>query len=144
MQKHLTHCLTHFVNDRRESHKSEAGIGLIGTSLGVLMLMGLLLIALHAMLALQARTLVSAAAWDAARAMSVEQSGQSMSPSEAKSRIQTMIPGLHPVVSFDGTSANSVSVTIDATSPGFFPGVTSFDGVRKVHRTVTMRRERVR
>jgi hypothetical protein len=137
-------CVAHLLEKRRAAPKSEAGVGLIGTSLGVLMLMGLLLVALHAMLALQTRSLVSAAAWDAARAMSMENGGHSLSQSQAQTRVKTMIPGLHPIVSFDGTTSNSVSVTIDATSPGFFPGVTSFDGVRKVHRTVTIRRERAR
>jgi Flp pilus assembly protein TadG len=126
---------------RRALRSDEAGIGLIGTTMGVLMLFGLLFIALHAMLALQTRSLVNAAAWDAARSLSVADS--TTSPAEAKRRVNALIPGLHPVVSIS-SPGDTVSVTIDAVSPGFFPGVTSFDSVRKVHRTATIRKERVR
>ncbi len=126
------------IRARWAARHEEDGVGLIGTSLGVVMLFGLLLIALHAMLALQTRSLVNAAAWDAARSLSVE---KPITETQARQRVNSLIPGLHPQVSFHPTTA-TVSVSIDAVSPGFFPGVTSFDSVRKVHRTVTIRKER--
>ena len=112
-------------------------MGAIGSSIGALMLLGLLFIALHTMLALQARSLVSSAAWDAARRIAVHDGDGS---AEAAARVAALIPGLQPevvVVSTDDT----VSVTVTARSPGFFPGVTSFDRVRTVTRTARVRRE---
>jgi hypothetical protein len=131
-------------NHPLRQRSDEDGIGAIGTSLGAVMLLGLLLVALHALLALQTRTLVSAAAWDAARAVAVARTdGGSNAPEQAQQRVVAMIPGLSPetrVVVAD----DSVSVTVIARSPGFFPGVTSFDSVRTVTRTAVMRREALR
>jgi hypothetical protein len=114
-------------------------VGAIGSSIGALMLFGLLLVALHTMLALQARTLVGAAAWDAARSLAVQDGA---THAEATARVESMISGLNPVVRIT-TNQDAVSVTVVADSPGFFPGVTSLDSVRSVTRTATLRRERV-
>ncbi len=124
----------------RGDARDEGGVGAIGTSIGAFMLLELLLIALHTMLALQTRSLVSAAAWDAARSLAVHEGATN---AEATARVETMISGLNPSVRIN-TNDETVSVTVSAESPGFFPGVTSFDNVRSVSRTATMRRERVR
>lgn len=123
----------------RTRARGEDGIGAIGSSIGALMLLGLLLLALHTMLALQTRSLVGAAAWEAARSLAVHDGS---SAAEATARVQDMISGLDPTVRIV-TSGDTVSVTVTAKSPGFFPGVTTFDRVRSVTRTATMRRERV-
>ena len=123
----------------RTRARGEDGIGAIGSSIGALMLLGLLLLALHTMLALQTRSLVGAAAWEAARSLAVHDGG---SAAQATARVEDMISGLDPTVRVV-TSADTVSVTVTAKSPGFFPGVTTFDRVRSVTRTATMRRERV-
>ncbi len=112
-------------------------MGAIGSSIGALMLLGLLLLALHTMLALQTRSLVSSAAWDAARRVAVQDGDGS---AEAIERVEAMIPGLEPSVEVVSTD-DTVTVTVTARSPGFFPGVTSFDRVRNVTRTARVRRE---
>jgi Flp pilus assembly protein TadG len=121
------------LNHRRE----EAGIGLLGTTIGTLMMMGLLLMALHTMLALQTRSIVSASAWDAARALSVD---ATLGSADAESRVNATINGLSPTVKVQ-RSAGAVSVTVTARSPGIFPGVTSLDDLREVSRTATIRIE---
>jgi hypothetical protein len=103
------------------------------------MLMLLLGSALHVLLALHTRTLVGAAAWDAARARAGKQPA---TEAEARQRVNNMIGGLDPTMSFDGSTAEEVVVTVTARSPGFLPGVTSLDGLRYVKRTVHVRREK--
>jgi Flp pilus assembly protein TadG len=125
---------------RLERRSDEAGVGLIGTSLGALMMMGLLLMAIHTMLALQTRSLVSAAAWDAARALSVD---DTLGHAEAQSRVKATIGKLTPTVVVRRTD-DSVSVTVSAQSPGIFPGVTTLDDVRQVRRTAIVRVEEQR
>jgi hypothetical protein len=128
------------LRSRLQRRTNEAGIGLVGTSLGAVMMMGLLLIAIHTMLALQSRSIVSASAWDAAKALSVD---SSLGTNDASSRVNATIGKLKPVVGVRRT-ADTVSVTVSATSPGFFPGITSLDDVRQVTRTATVRIEEQR
>lgn len=116
----------------------ERGSGLISTTVGLLMLMGLLLFSLHVLLALHTRTLVGAAAWDVARAIAVE---NAESTSTAQQRANTLIGKLNPKVDVSGSDSNTIVVSVSATSPGFLPGVTSLDGLRKITRTVRIQRE---
>jgi Flp pilus assembly protein TadG len=106
------------------------------------MLFGLLLGAVHTMLALQTRTLVNAAAWDAARAVASDPTAADAS-GIATRRVNAVIPRLSPATSARVTN-DAVTVTVTATSPGLFPGVTSLDDFRKVTRRVTIRRELLR
>jgi Flp pilus assembly protein TadG len=124
---------------RWSTRKSERGAGLISTTLGTLVLMSLLLFSLHVLLALQTRSLVGAAAWDAARSVSLK---NGKSQAQATDQVNQLIGRLHPKVSFDGTNGDEVVVTVSATSPGFLPGITSADKLRKVTRTVHLRREK--
>lgn len=126
---------------RRPWRHSETGAGLISTTIGTLMLMLLLGSALHVLLALHTRTLVGAAAWDAARARAGKHPA---TEAEARDRVNSMIGGLHPTTEFDETTADEIVVTVTAESPGILPGVTSLDGLRSVKRTVHIRRERFR
>ncbi len=122
----------------RLEHVEEHGSGLISTSLGTLVLMSLLLFSLHVLLALHTRTVVGAAAWDAARAMSIENGA---SNTQAEERVRGLIGGLKPRIAFAGTNDEVVVVTVTAKSPGFMPGVTKLTGLRTVTRTATIRRE---
>ncbi len=126
---------------RRPPRHREDGAGLISTSIGTLMLMLLLGSALHVLLALHTRTLVGAAAWDAARARAGKHPA---TKSEARARVNAMLGGLHPTTEFDDTNADEIVVTVTAKSPGMLPGVTSLDGLRLVKRTVHIRREKFR
>ncbi len=128
------------IRSRLKQRHDEAGVGLIGTSLGALMMMGLLFMALHTMLALQTRSTVSAAAWDAAREAALDPTIQSQ---DAQSRVNAMIGRLQPIVELS-RSGDSVSVTVKASSPGLLPGVTSLDGARRVKRTAVVRIEKQR
>jgi Flp pilus assembly protein TadG len=123
------------------SSHDERGAGLISTSVGTLMLMLLLGSGLHVLLALHTRTLVGAAAWDAARARAVR---NPLSESQARQRATAMISGLSPKVDFSASTNDEVVVTVTAKSPGILPGVTSLDGLRLVSRTVHIRREKFR
>ncbi len=114
----------------------ERGSGLISTSLGVVMLMMLLLFSLHVLLALHTRTVVGAAAWDVAQATAAQGRGKV----DAQERVDNLIGGLDPKVTVSA-GADVVVVTVSATSPGLLPGVTSLDSLRKVSRTVRIRRE---
>ena len=100
--------------------------------------MSLLLFSLHVLLALHTRTVVGAAAWDAARAMSVK-NGQTSG--QAEERVRSLIGGLSPRIGFSGTTDEVVVVTVTAKSPGFMPGVTKLTGIRTVTRTARVRRE---
>jgi Flp pilus assembly protein TadG len=119
----------------------ERGSGLLSTTIGLLMLMGLLLFSLHVLLALHTRTLVGAAAWDVARAMSVE---DAESTSTAQQRANNLIGRLRPKVDVSASDSDTIVVSVSATSPGFLPGVTSLDGLRKITRTVRMQREELK
>jgi Flp pilus assembly protein TadG len=125
----------------RDRRRHEDGAGLISTSIGTLMLMLLLGSALHVLLALHTRTLVGAAAWDAARARAGKHGA---TDAEVQAQVDAMIGGLHPTTSFEGSNDDEVVVTVTATSPGFLPGVTSLDDLRSVKRTVHLRREKFR
>lgn len=118
------------------ARNNERGSGLISTSLGVVMLMLLLLFSLHVLLALHTRTVVGAAAWDVAQAAASPDGGKV----DAQERVDNLIGGLNPTVKVS-TGGDVIVVTVSAKSPGLLPGVTSLNSLRKVTRTVRVRRE---
>jgi Flp pilus assembly protein TadG len=127
-------------SQRRQRRSDEAGVGLLSSSLGLVMLFGLLLIALHTMLALQTRTLVNAAAWDAARELA--KPGVELDQTLAESRVNNVVAKLNPKVSVR-TDGEYITVTVSATSPGLLPGVTEGNDLRRVRRSATVRKERL-
>jgi Flp pilus assembly protein TadG len=123
----------------------ERGVGLIGTSLGTAVVMMFLFLAVHLMLALHTRSMVGVAAWDAARAISLDQTAGSASArtSLAQRKVDAVIGKLKPKVSVS-QSGGSIRVTVTATSPGVFPGLTGLNSTRYVTRSALVRDERER
>lgn len=109
--------------------------------MGVTALFGLLLMSLHILLALHTRSIATAAAWDAGRAVALD---GGVDQAEAEARVDQLLGKLHPGVSWAGTDADTVVVTVSVSSPGLLPGVTSLDRLRRVSRTVRVRREALR
>jgi hypothetical protein len=128
------------LRSRLNARHHEAGVGLLSSSLGLVMLFGLLLLCLHTMLALQTRTLVNTAAWDAARAVAKPGAAQNYA-AVANERVNNLVGKLEPQVQVS-FGAETVTVQVSATSPGLLPGVTSLDSLRQVERSATVRLER--
>ena len=102
------------------------------------MLLGLLMLSLHVLLALHTRSVATAVAWDAARSVAADGGpGQG----EAQRRAADMLSALRPTFSWEGTDDETVVLTIAVSSPGLVPGVTSLDPMRRILRTVRVRRE---
>ena len=109
--------------------------------MGVTALFGFLLLSLHILLALHTRSLATAAAWDAGRAVAVD---DGVGAAEAEGRVRQLLAKLDPSVVWTGTDQDTVVVTVSVSSPGLLPGVTSLDSLRRVTRTVRVRREKLR
>jgi Flp pilus assembly protein TadG len=115
---------------------NERGTSMVSAAIGFLVVMSFLLIGVHVLLVLHTRTMVRAAAFDAARVVA---RSNSANESFGDARITAMIGELNPQKSW--SNANGfVSVTIEVKSPGMAPfGL--MENLKKVSVTARVRRE---
>ncbi|MGI8758098.1 MAG: hypothetical protein ACR2K0_02200 [Acidimicrobiales bacterium] len=136
----------------RSSSDGEAGSGVVGTLVGVTVFLVLLLFAVHLVLNLYGSSIVTAAAFDAAR-LRAGGSGEAVSEIEAEGHALQLLDGYrrdgrlqlswsYPDTDGDG-AADVVALRVVAEHPtnlvagGGFP-------FQRVDRTVTVRMERLR
>lgn len=102
----------------RAGRREERGIGVISSSLGFVMAMTFLLFGVHVVLALHVRTIVRAAAWDAARAVAHDPAHDRAAGAE---RITTLIGGLDPQLRWSDGPEGSLRLEVTVTRPGLVP-----------------------
>jgi len=123
--------------------RGEDGTGIIGTVVGVVIFLSLLLFAVQVLVGLYATTVVSAAAYDAAKTVAGSDAGagaaaRAVAVDEARRRLGRA----GEQASFIwGDSPDSVVLTVRAPRPQFLPGSL---GLPDVVRTVRVRVEAVR
>jgi hypothetical protein len=123
--------------------RDEAGEGLIGTLVGFIMFMLLLLLAVQTLVHLYATSAVTAAANDAAEQVASAGGSASEVPAaqrEAVARLGTF-GGRHAKFEWDEIGGQQVTLTVTARSPALLPLPASY---RDIERTVTVRTERFR
>ena len=125
--------------------RSERGSSLLGTALGVAMLLALVAFAADVGIGLWARTAVDAAAADAARELAALPAGE-VGPGRAAAAVDRAVATLGPfgarVRMSVGASDQSVAVHVRAPSLNLLPRVVGGGSVvRALDRTVVVRRE---
>ncbi|MHB1486667.1 MAG: hypothetical protein ACYCS7_06660 [Acidimicrobiales bacterium] len=129
------------------SPRAQAGTGLIATVTGTLVFLILLLLAVQVMFDLYARSVVGAAAFDAARIVAGSDAGASpgsQAQAEAAARASLGRYGDRAHFMWSDTSQNVV-LTISVESPSVLPSLV--DGPLRldtVNRTAVVRREMIR
>lgn len=134
------------------SSAAEAGSGVIGTLVGVTVFLTLLLFAVHLVLNLYGSSIVTAAAFDAAR-LRAGDGGRAVSEAEAERHALQLLGGYerdghlqlswtYPDTDGDG-EADVVALRVVAEHPTNFAPRARFP-FQRVDRTVTVRLERVR
>lgn len=102
----------------RAGRTEERGVGVISSSLGFLMAMTFLLMGVHVVLALHVRTIVRAAAWDAARAVARDPAHDRAA---GEDRITTLIGGLEPQLHWSDGQGGSLQLEVTVRRPGLVP-----------------------
>jgi Flp pilus assembly protein TadG len=115
----------------------ERGASIISASIGFLVVMTFLLIGIHVLLVMHTRTMVRAAAFDAARVVA---RSESASTGPGEQRIASLIGKLKPRSSWNTSANGFVTVTINAKSPGVAPFGLLQD-MKNVSITARVRRE---
>ncbi len=138
--------------------QAEDGEGLLSTVFGVLMFLLMLLFAVQATTHLYATTVVTTAAYDAARLVSGQQAlggavtgpGAACSPpspeelQRADLHLEQLLGGLwaEGAADWTGTTADRVTVTVAVRTPArVVGGVGSIAGLDQIRRTVALDRE---
>lgn len=123
------------------TERGEDGTGIIGTVVGVLIFLSLLLFAVQVLVGLYATTVVGAAAYDAAKTVAGADGGvgsRAVAVDDARRRLGRV----GERASFEwGESPEVVVLTVRAPRPQFLPGSL---GLPDVVRTVRVRIEAVR
>ena len=130
-----------------DAHRGEGGGGVVGTFVGVLVFLVLLLFASQVLLGLYTTSVVTAATYDAAKTVAgADAGGAAAARADAESNARSQLGGLGQSVHFDwapGTEA--VRLTVRARRPGLLPrSLLSGVGLGDIVRTVQVRSERVR
>ncbi|HEV2766758.1 MAG TPA: hypothetical protein VGV63_03490 [Acidimicrobiales bacterium] len=136
----------------RSSSDPEGGSGVVGTLVGVTVFLTLLLFAVHLVLNLYGSSIVTAAAFDAARVRAGDD-GRAVSEAEAERHALQLLGGYerdgrlqlwwsYPDTDGDG-EADVVALRVLAEHPTDFAPRARFP-FQRVDRTVTVRLERVR
>jgi len=125
---------------------SEEGTGFLGSVVGVTVFLVLLLFAVQLVLNLYATSVVTGAAYEAARVVAGEAGGDAAVP-EAEAHVRALLGrfadhGGRLELSWDLSSADVVRLTVMAWRPSLLTHVPF--PFERVERTVTVRRERVR
>lgn len=133
-----------------DGRSAERGAGLLSASVGVLVLLVLILLATQVMYVLYARSVVTAAAYDAAR-IAAGANAQSIPP---ESRIGAADAHLRRLLGRFGRERTStewsetideVELTVNARTPSLVPApLRRAIGIDTIRRTVRVRTERVR
>lgn len=134
------------------NRSSEAGTGLIGSIVGVTVFLVLLLFAVHLVLNLYGTSIVTAAAFDAAR-LRAGGSGAAMSEAEAEVQLLELLDGYrddgrldltwsYPDTDGDG-EADAVALRVVAAHPTDLLAGLSFP-FQHIDRTISVRMERLR
>lgn len=118
---------------------AEGGVGLLSTLTGTSVFLALLFFAVHLLLNLFFASVVTAAAWDAARLAA----GSAGEVASAEAHARDLLGERAEAVSFAwGTGPGSVTLTVTATNPSLlWPGLMEAVGVEELTRTVTVRAE---
>ncbi|HVF73947.1 MAG TPA: hypothetical protein VM938_02765 [Acidimicrobiales bacterium] len=123
------------------TERGEDGTGIIGTVVGVLIFLSLLLFAVQVLVGLYATTVVSAAAYDAAKTVAGADAGAD-SRAVAVDGARRRLGRVGEQASFTwGEAPDVVVLTVRAPRPQFLPGGL---GLPDVVRTVRVRVEEVR
>lgn len=102
----------------RADRSEERGVGVISSTLGFIMAMTFLLLGVHVLLALHVRTIVRAAAWDAARTVARDPAHDRAAGAE---RITTLIGGLEPQLRWSDAPGGSLRLEVTVRRPGLVP-----------------------
>ncbi|MGH2603087.1 MAG: hypothetical protein ACRDJ9_27340 [Dehalococcoidia bacterium] len=122
------------------SADDERGSGLISSLFGVLAFLGFLLFAVQLLLHLYSTSIVSAAAFDAAR-MASAQDGPGAASAESHGR--SVLGGLTPDRFDVSVGGDTVTVRVQAQSPALVPALFGrLLGFDSIDESVTVRRER--
>lgn len=125
----------------------DAGSGLLSTSIGILVFLCLLLLAVQVLFALYATSTVTAAAWDAARIASGSEATDSVEArSRAEAHVRRVLGKYGDRVRVEWTDdPDDVVLTVSADQPSLIPRPLRRPmGLDRIHRTVRLRQERVR
>lgn len=126
----------------------EDGAGIIGSIVGVLIFLLLLLFAVQVVVGLYATTVVSAAAYDAAKSVAGADAARApaaQADAEVTARRQIGAMGRRTEFSWAGTDADAVRLAVTAPRPTLLPAaLTGPIGLGDIVRRVRVRVERVR
>ena len=132
----------------RRGARDEGGAGVVGTLIGAGVFVLLLLFAVQVLLGLYTTSVVTAATYDAAKAVAGADAGGSLAArADAVANAKSQLGAYGDKVSFDwgGTTADVVELTARGPKPSFLPAtLTGPAGLGDVVRTVRVRVEKVR
>lgn len=114
---------------------------MISTPLGLVFAITFLLFAVQVLLSLHARSLVSAAAFDAAR---IAATSESIDTEAGARRADQLIGNMNPRLDWSATNDNEIVLTVVARGPTLFPDIAPLSDLGEVSRTARVRRERLR
>lgn len=129
------------------SASSESGAGLVGTLAGVVVFLALLLLAVQVVYGLYARSAVTAAAFDAARAVAgADAQDRPAAAAEAEARAREILGGVGDQVSFAWSAdVEVVSLRVQAQLDNVVPATVRRPlGLDVIDRTIHVRVERPR
>lgn len=128
--------------------RGEAGAGLIGSTIGVMVFLLLLLLAVQVTFSLYATSTVTAATWDAARIASGSDAGEDpiAARAEAEAHLRSVLGRYGDRVTVRWSEdPDDVILSVRAEHPGFLPRALRHPmRLDAVERTVRVRIERVR
>ena len=129
------------------ARSGEGGAGAVGTFVGVLVFLVLLLFASQVLLGLYTTSVVTAATYDAAKTVAgADAATTAAARADAESNARSQLGGLGRSVRFDWEPAtDSVRLTVRARRPAILPrSLLGGVGLGDIVRTVQVRSERVR
>jgi hypothetical protein len=126
----------------------QIGTGMVGTVIGVAMLLLLLLFAVQVLFGLYAKSVVTAVTYDAAKNVAGADLGDTpVRRAEAEEEAKRQLGRLGRQTTFDwaGSDSDNVRLTVRAERPSILPGaLLDTAGLGHIERTVLVRVERVR